>query len=628
MPIVNDRKRANCFCFQRLGFVRSDAECGAAMRLAALVRSRFLFALCTVLVGLSTVARGQGEAGAVTATVPSTIPSKGALTEQALAVRPIEPTLFAVGTGPKTSSNEPEVFLAAIDATHGPDQIRTILNRRQVLGAQAWTQMPSVDGRILGITRHGTAVVAWVGDGRWMWIDDAMQPGPRLPNGARLITMGGNNTELWALAEGALSPPSTTTRASISSVIPPEDAAKTPATLPATMEATAESARLARPVLQLYQFTGGRFVPFAAVGSGAIDVAGDLTSNRVSLAVHGLDLVVAWIDDGGIQQGLRMTRGAAGGGPGAWITLPPHARPAGVRRVHLISAGSRLALWLDGDGNGAVCDPFSSQDGMELTLDGMPASPQWTDLAIAGDQLRLYFARGAAGGPIVEQRYALDGTRGLQTEVSANIGGAGAAPRIPIIYVVLLTVITLLVLNAIRRQRAAFNAMLLPSGVVIPRVWRRIGSALVDGAPLVVLLWIARNRMDYATGMMDAIDPVLQKSLYICSALYLAPTFVLEMLTARSIGKLLFGLRVVDRSGAAATPRGLVVRNLMRVIHISPSTLMLDAILTCYSPMHQRLGDLFGGTIVVVNARAQTELIGPADEAQNDKDEITGDPAA
>ena len=73
-----------------------------------------------------------------------------------------------------------------------------------------------------------------------------------------------------------------------------------------------------------------------------------------------------------------------------------------------------------------------------------------------------------------------------------------------------------------------------------------------------------------------------------------------EMATGgRSLGKFVAGLRVVEDGGRPLGLRASVVRNLLRVVDILPSSYLVGLVAMVVSPEHKRLGDLAAGTLVV-----------------------------
>lgn len=77
----------------------------------------------------------------------------------------------------------------------------------------------------------------------------------------------------------------------------------------------------------------------------------------------------------------------------------------------------------------------------------------------------------------------------------------------------------------------------------------------------------------------------------------------------QTVGKRLFGLRVVDASGLRLEPAQVVVRNLLRLVDMLPVLYLVGGISCVLSGKRQRLGDLAAGTVVVRTRRvAQPDL--------------------
>lgn len=64
-------------------------------------------------------------------------------------------------------------------------------------------------------------------------------------------------------------------------------------------------------------------------------------------------------------------------------------------------------------------------------------------------------------------------------------------------------------------------------------------------------------------------------------------------------GKRSMKLRVIREDGTPASATDLIVRNLLRLVDFLPAFYGLGGVVAFFHPMHQRLGDLAAGTIVV-----------------------------
>ena len=79
----------------------------------------------------------------------------------------------------------------------------------------------------------------------------------------------------------------------------------------------------------------------------------------------------------------------------------------------------------------------------------------------------------------------------------------------------------------------------------------------------------------------------------------------------QTIGKRLFHLRVIDRSGLPLRIEQAWIRNLMRVLDALPVAYLVGGVSVLSSPLMQRCGDLVAGTLVV----RQTPLAALGDES-------------
>jgi len=84
---------------------------------------------------------------------------------------------------------------------------------------------------------------------------------------------------------------------------------------------------------------------------------------------------------------------------------------------------------------------------------------------------------------------------------------------------------------------------------------------------------------------------------------------VLEWLwEGRTLGKRIFGLRVISADGSPASFTAVLIRNLLRVIDFLPAFYGLGLLAIVVSSRSQRLGDLAAGTFVVRAPRPRIDL--------------------
>lgn len=146
---------------------------------------------------------------------------------------------------------------------------------------------------------------------------------------------------------------------------------------------------------------------------------------------------------------------------------------------------------------------------------------------------------------------------------------------------------------------------------------RRLGAAALDLLILLVLqTWI--NDVFGVTRVTGG-SPFRAISLgyvYFTSAttvdlpwlivLFVAYFTLQEALFGATWGKLVAGLRVVAADGLPASPRAVLLRNLLRPIDYWPGFYLFGAGVSLLSPLRQRLGDRVAGTLVV---RAESAVL-------------------
>lgn len=73
----------------------------------------------------------------------------------------------------------------------------------------------------------------------------------------------------------------------------------------------------------------------------------------------------------------------------------------------------------------------------------------------------------------------------------------------------------------------------------------------------------------------------------------------------KTIGKNIIGIRVIQENGHSVTMLSAIIRNLLRIIDMLPTSYFLGMILVFFHSKHKRLGDMAAGTIVVHERKAK-----------------------
>ena len=127
-------------------------------------------------------------------------------------------------------------------------------------------------------------------------------------------------------------------------------------------------------------------------------------------------------------------------------------------------------------------------------------------------------------------------------------------------------------------------------------VVRRFFAALVDGLIFMVASWLIAGSAGGTTA--DGFDlngtPALLLSL-----VYLGYFVVLEGALGATIGKLVLGMKVVNKAGQAPGLGAALVRNLLRIVDALPLFYVVGMIAIAGSKTRQRVGDRAARTFVV-----------------------------
>jgi uncharacterized RDD family membrane protein YckC len=73
----------------------------------------------------------------------------------------------------------------------------------------------------------------------------------------------------------------------------------------------------------------------------------------------------------------------------------------------------------------------------------------------------------------------------------------------------------------------------------------------------------------------------------------------------KTIGKNMIGIRVIQENGHSITLLSALIRNLLRIIDMMPTAYFLGIVLVFFHSKHKRLGDMAGGTVVVLEESAK-----------------------
>ncbi len=180
--------------------------------------------------------------------------------------------------------------------------------------------------------------------------------------------------------------------------------------------------------------------------------------------------------------------------------------------------------------------------------------------------------------------------------------------------VILITVLMM----AFWRRDSAWNRLDLPSDLIVADLPRRAGAAAIDLAPglLGVMYYFDLNTTELllrwpGNGIAQTAAQMVPGAIVI--AIFVTHTTITEMILARTLGKVVTGLRTTTLAGDRPKTWQLLVRGLLKILDMLPGAWLL-LMLPVIAPHRQRLGDLVGRTVVVCDAPPES------DEDQDDLD--------
>ena len=133
----------------------------------------------------------------------------------------------------------------------------------------------------------------------------------------------------------------------------------------------------------------------------------------------------------------------------------------------------------------------------------------------------------------------------------------------------------------------------------------RAAAFLIDWllfAFMIAVVWIASGGVNTSAenGILKNTNTGLSLVITAAALVYFGG---LESAWGSTVGKRVLGLRVAMVSGGQVTGRAVTLRTLGRVIDCFLLTPIIAAIFVWFSPRNQRLGDRWGGTIIVRSRR-------------------------
>lgn len=463
---------------------------------------------------------------------------------------------------------------------------------------EKWKQLATVPSRALALaSRDGQAVVL-LGDGEWtsIWAPDGASTGDPLPGGAQIRALGDGGQTLWAVGAvpggwAAALAQSHKPNPSPSDQNQSEPATTAPTTAPAVAASSATTVLATQPIGPIrdvvFRQTAGVWVPVAPVplsddnhegGQMAITVVGPAVM-VASASVEGTIDVSRWTATSGWSKTYRLS-------------LLDH-QPA--VDFNWVVANDSAELWAtDGRTIGRLfLDPLQSESSVALKWNGPTTPVGLPAIAVAGGYIRLV---GLHEGRLYEQRYETNGRPVGKAAALALPVDVGNSPLQQYIDYGLLAALLLSTIATIYRRSIspATDGEWTPPPPAPLLV--RLGAGIIDLIPVLVTVAVVSIHTDATRNALDRLQDLPALIATGSSiAFYILHTTVLELLTRRSAGKWVFGLRAVSIDGKRATAVQILLRNGLRVIDL----LVFPLVIVLISPLRQRSADIAAGTMVV-----------------------------
>ncbi|MCC6422069.1 MAG: RDD family protein [Phycisphaerales bacterium] len=479
-----------------------------------------------------------------------------------------ERRLLATGDGDN-------VWLARLIADEQGENPRTEIDGR--LGARSsWRLVTQIAAHAHDLSIDGGDFLLLLENGDWMLGGGLGRP---LPADGKMIALAGGSRGIWAigLVPGGMKAlsrlPTTTTT--------------TQTSRPATMPASAPSIEPSEPVLFLLDKS-----TWIAQSALPEELALSLQDGQPSMLAgdHGVTLAVVR-KDGQIATAIYAQRSG-------WNLEPLIQAEGGLAEATLLNFNGHVTLW---------ATPVKGVGGFYRLIDGKWGSPvQLTGgkapgdisiraVAVASERLRVYYVHEKQ---LFEQQFDESGKAAGEAAVIDLRQPDLRSMRI--LNLVMMVALTLVVIGSMRRRNVALPADLESRAARIAPMSLRLSAGLVDALPYLIGGVLAVVASD---------DPVsrpfdrVMLPYWIGLIVYTLHPLITEMLFGRSVGKMIFGLRVEGIDGKPPTRGALAMRNLIRIVEVLT---LFPLVLVFYSPLRQRLGDVVARTLVTCPANSSS----------------------
>ena len=351
-------------------------------------------------------------------------------------------------------------------------------------------------------------------------------------------------------------------------------------------------------------------------------LSNSLIVGRVALMAINHQLILFQLTAGHELAGQFMDIQAAAS---TWHPLPPVILPHPTR-VILSAAFSHegVLAWTSAgaagrtDINGLVVQ-VSDRDNIQLTRWQKPlvstiVGSAFGDIAMGRDGDCFAILISQASHKLTQYTFSLSGQLLQGPE---NIIPIAKSTNVPGDYerLILAALIVLLALSVWRRKEP-FGTLKVSPKFHVARLYRRFGAAGIDlalAALVVMLVFHLYTREDWVKMARASLDLLFNPQNLLKApqflwllAIYEVHVTVSELIFARSLGKWILGLYVVDMTGQRPGFVALLTRNLFRI----PEMIAIVVLVFMFvSTDRQRIGDILARTVVVQDITDQGKML-------------------
>jgi len=463
-----------------------------------------------------------------------------------------------------------------------------IVFRSQWSGNADWMPLPPISDRVVSMATSNGELLLVLANGQWEIADGQdIRSGPTDRLWDVMLGVANGQHTVWAIVR--CWPASTTN----------------PSTIPATGQTTRSESEPQRSEaesrLMVCQFSDGKWTQPQPVPAGVSD-----DPAQMSLGVVDEMPMLAWRTADGRLCVSRLTAQHEWARP-VFVSVPTDPFDFKLLTIHgrgvlWVAASSPPATrpttqpWAVGAGEVLIGDDLSRRIALKMAAT-LPSNLGPQTLVSAFGNLRWI---AYTGDQQIEQDFSLDDfPKSFPPMAKMSAVPSLKPPVIPMMPWIAGDAIMVLLaaLAALRQRRLSESETAVNRADAKPRLAPlgvRFVAGLVDLAPILAV--VALVQPANGANPLLAMGKSLGELLWLSMAAYVLHTLAAELICGQSIGKMVFGLRVVDLKGNAPSAGAIVLRNLLRVADV---TLGLPLLMVFLTPLRQRVGDLIAGTVVI-----------------------------